>query len=268
MKLLSGIELVGFIKERQAHQVRGLRQHDGIVPKLAIIQTIDNPVIDTYVRLKQAYAADILVDVDVHKVTVDEAAGLVDKLNNDQLVTGIIIQLPLSDTSRTDELVTKVASQKDVDGLGSDEFFTPATAMAIDWLVNGHNIDLGAKKVAIVGGHGRLVGRPLMKLWAKYGPTEFNSGDDLNELKNYDLIVSATGSPALIKPDMVTIGATVIDAGTSSEGGKIVGDASPELFDRNDISITPPKGGVGPLTIAALLDNVIRAARLQSHNES
>jgi methylenetetrahydrofolate dehydrogenase (NADP+)/methenyltetrahydrofolate cyclohydrolase len=268
MKLLSGSELAGFIKQRQAHQVRRLRQHDGIFPKLAIVQTVDNPIIDTYVRLKREYAADILIETEAHKVSIAQLAAQLDQLNQDQLVTGIVLQLPLSEPDKTDQYVTKIQPQKDVDGLGSDEFFTPATAMAIDWLAAGHNIDLRAKKIAIVGSHGRLVGRPLMKLWAKYQPVGFNSQDDLSDLKNYDLIASATGVPGLIKSDMVTIGAVVIDAGTASEGGEIVGDVEPELYERADLTITPPRGGVGPLTIAALVDNVIRAAALQGHHKS
>jgi methylenetetrahydrofolate dehydrogenase (NADP+)/methenyltetrahydrofolate cyclohydrolase len=265
MKFLSGSELVGFIKERQAHQVRGLIQHDKIQPKLAIITTKDDPVINVYMRLKQEYGADILIDVEINRIEQGtELERRIAELNDDKSVSGIIIQLPLSDPGETARYLAQISPRKDVDGLGSDEFFTPATAMAVDWLVNGHNLDLNGKKIAIVGQNGRLVGRPLMKLWNKYQPVGFGRGDDLSQLKTFDVIVSATGVAGVIKPDMVGLDAVVIDAGTVSEGGKIVGDVDPDLYQRPDITITPQVGGVGPLTVSALFDNVIKAARLQA----
>jgi methylenetetrahydrofolate dehydrogenase (NADP+)/methenyltetrahydrofolate cyclohydrolase len=105
-----------------------------------------------------------------------------------------------------------------------------------------------------------------MKLWNKYQPFGFCLGDDLSQLKTFDVIVSATGAAGVIKPDMVGLDAVVIDAGTVSEGGKIVGDVDPDLYQRPDITITPQVGGVGPLTVSALFDNVIKAARLQAES--
>ncbi|MDR3125996.1 MAG: bifunctional 5,10-methylenetetrahydrofolate dehydrogenase/5,10-methenyltetrahydrofolate cyclohydrolase [Candidatus Nomurabacteria bacterium] len=263
MKFLNGNELVGFIKQRQAHQVRGLIQHDKIQPKLAIITTKDDPVINIYMDLKKAYGADILIDAEIFRVGQGaELEQKIAQLNADQFVTGIILQLPLENPAETDQYVTKIDPRKDVDGLGSDQFFVPATAMAVDWLVNGYNIELLGKKIAIVGQNGRLVGRPLMKLWEKYQPTGFGRDDDLRRLRTFDIVVSATGSAAVIKPEMLGLDAVLIDAGTVSENGKIVGDADPSLYNRQDLTITPPTGGVGPLTVAALFDNVIKAARL------
>src|SRR5665648_247790 len=115
MKLLSGTELAGYIKERQAKQVRNLRQSWNVRPKLAIIQTIDSAVIDTYVRLKQAYGDDILVDVEVHKITQADIFTTIDELNGDDSVHGIIIQLPLENTDETVRAVNSVDPAKDVD---------------------------------------------------------------------------------------------------------------------------------------------------------
>ena len=264
MKLLSGKELVDFIKEKQAREVRSLIQSKKITPRLGIIVTSNNPVIETYVRLKQKYAEDILIETEVHHIEMDELSDEINELNDNKLVHGIILQLPLRKPDRTDEHVKQIAPDKDVDGLGCDDFFIPATAMAIDWLVNGYNINLSEKRIAIVGSQGRLVGKPLMKLWDKYTPTGFDIGSDLNQLKNYNLIVTATGQARLIKSGMIGVGGVVIDAGTSSEGGKIVGDIDEELYSRDDLTITPQKGGVGPLTIASLMDNVIRSVRMKS----
>lgn len=261
---LNGRELVGFIKERQAHQVRGLRQHFKVVPKLAIITTIDSPVIDLYVRLKCNYAADIAVETEVYRTTSQAVGDLLAQLNADPSVKGIIVQLPLDDPAQTDAVVNLITPEKDVDGLGQNAKWDSATATAINWLLAGYNVNLSGKRLALVG-NGRLVGAPLLKMWRNSGLDvtvyDESTTDKLaTELINYDVIVSAAGVPGLIKSEMLHPGAVVVDAGTASEGGKVVGDLDPAARQRSDLTVTPEKGGVGPLTIAALLDNVIRAS--------
>jgi len=264
MKILDGSELAGYIKERQAKQVRALRQSWRVLPRLAIIRTGDNPVIDVYMRLKKTYGEDILINVDVYNVADADLFDQIKKLNHDETVHGIIIQLPLANLSQTDEAVRLVAPGKDVDGLGENPDFIPATALAINWLLAGYNVNLKNKEIAIVG-NGRLVGAPLYKLWQKAGFNASVYDDKTSDLaaaiKTADVIVTATGVPGLIKSDMVKKGAVVVDAGTASEKGKIVGDLDEEIRSRTDLTITPIKGGVGPLTVAALFDNVIQAAR-------
>ena len=264
MKLLDGSELVGYIKERQAKQVRALRQSWRVIPRLAIVRTGDNPVIDVYMRLKKAYGDDILVEVGVYTPSDEELMETIEGLNQDEAVHGIIIQLPLADTTQTEVAIQTVSPDKDVDGLGNQTQFTPATAMAIDWLLAGYNIELETKRIAIIG-EGRLVGAPLAKLWknawlnvAVYDDRSSNLAESV---KAADIIVTATGVPGLVMSNMVGLNATVVDAGTASENGKVVGDVSDEVRTRDDITITPKKGGVGPLTVAALFDNVITAAR-------
>ena len=264
MKLLNGSELAAYIKDRQAHQVRGLRQAHGVIPKLAIVVTADNPVIEVYLRLKQRYGADIEVEVDVHRVPQTGVKELLNKLSNDETVHAIIVQLPLEDPSKTDEIVNLVPPEKDVDGLGVAPKFDPATPLAILWLLSGYNIDLNGKRVLLVG-RGKLVGAPLEKMLVASGITpevaDRNTPDVPGEVLKADVIISATGVGGLIKPDMVKQGAVVVDAGVASEGGKTVGDVAPEVYDRDDLTITPLKGGVGPLTVSALFENVIRAAQ-------
>jgi methylenetetrahydrofolate dehydrogenase (NADP+)/methenyltetrahydrofolate cyclohydrolase len=263
MKSLNGSELAEFIKVRQAKQVRALRQAQRIFPRLAIVQTIDSPVIDMYVGLKKSYGEDILVDVEVFKLDQAQLPGAVERLNADPSIHGIIIQLPLADTTLTQASVDSVDSAKDVDGLGSHATLDPATPLAINWLLAGYNVELVGKKIAIVG-NGRLVGEPLSRLWQAngYDVTVFDehSADMHDQLPQYDVIVTATGVPGLITSADVKDGAVIVDAGTASEKGKIVGDVADEVRAREDISITPIKGGVGPLTVAALFDNVIQAA--------
>lgn len=264
MKSLNGSELAGYIKERQAKQVRALRQAHHVSPKLAIVQTIDDPVIDMYIRMKKRYGDDILIDVELYKVDQSEALETIKKLNQDETVHGIIVQLPLAEPSQTDELVNAVDPAKDVDALGEHATLDPATPMAINWLLTGYNIDLAQKKIVIVG-NGRLVGAPLAKMWQNSGydvTVADISTENIPELvKSSDIVVSAAGSPGLITSDMLRPDMVVVDAATSSEDGKIVGDVAPEVRERHDLAITPEKGGVGPLTVTALFDNVIRAAQ-------
>ena len=263
-KILNGSELAGYIKQRQAHQVRGLRQAHGIEPKLAIIVTADNPVIDLYVRLKKAYGAEILVDVDVHKVKQTEVKDLLNKLSNDEGIYGIIVQLPLSDPNQTEEIVNLVPPNKDVDALGQNAIFEPATPMAIMWLLAGYNVDLNGKSILLIG-RGKLVGAPLEKILTETGhdvTVADRSTPDLQGLAlQADIIITAAGSPAILYSNMIKPGAVVVDAGVASEDGKTVGDVAPEVYDRDDLTITPVKGGVGPLTVCALFENVIRAAQ-------
>ena len=268
MRELNGSELAGFIKERQAKQVRALRQAWHINPRLAIVTDVENPVIETYMRLKQRYGADILIDVEIHRVPAGGALEVIQELNNRDDVQGVIMQLPISNSDQTEELLESIREDKDVDGLRKRAIFQAATPTAISWLLAGYGVDLKNKKVAIVG-RGRLVGAPLEKMWLKSGVdvTVFEKGDDLSQLINYDIIVSATGVPGLIKSQMIKTKAVVVDAGTASENGKIVGDVSEEVRQRNDVIITPKKGGVGPLTVSALFDNVITAC-LKIANQS
>jgi methylenetetrahydrofolate dehydrogenase (NADP+)/methenyltetrahydrofolate cyclohydrolase len=262
MKLLLGRELAGYIKERQANAVRALTI-EGIVPRLAIIKTVDNPVIDLYVRLKNQYALDIGAVVDIHSVNQKDVPDLLKELNTDKAVHGIIIQLPLEDPSKTDELVNLVSPQKDVDALGKDALFEPATPLAILWLLSGFNIDLAGKKVVLIG-RGKLVGAPLEKILNASGVdvlvADSTTKDVAAMTKEADIIITATGKPAILTSEMIKPGAVVVDAGVASEDGKTVGDVDTQVFEREDITITPQKGGVGPLTICALFDNVIRAA--------
>lgn len=268
MRELNGSELAGFIKERQAKQVRALRQAWHINPRLAIVTDVENPVIETYMRLKQRYGADILIDVEIHRVPAGGALEVIQELNNRDDVQGIILQLPISNSDQTEELLESIREDKDVDGLRKRAIFQAATPTAISWLLAGYGVDLKGKKVAIVG-RGRLVGAPLEKMWLKSGVdvTVFEKGDDLSQLINYDIIVSATGVPGLIKSQMIKPKTVVVDAGTASENGKIVGDVSEEVRQRDDVIITPKKGGVGPLTVSALFDNVITAC-LKIANQS
>ncbi len=258
-KILSGAELAGYVKARQASEVASLRGR-GIVPKLVILRDNDDPVIAKYVELKKRYGEDIGVEVEEIKTSGD-LTETIQKINRDQKVFGMIVQLPLADRNLEETVLPLITIAKDVDGLNGKS--DSATATAIHWLLTGYGIDLVGKKIAIVG-HGRLVGAPLARMWQDSGldVAVFVRGDDLSELDKFDVIVTATGVPRLIKSEMVRTGAVVVDAGTATDSGMIVGDVDEAVREREDLlAITPKVGGVGPLTVAVLFDNVIQVAK-------
>lgn len=263
MRELNGAELAGFIKERQLKQVRNLRQADGVVPRLLIIKSnTANPVIDTFVRMKQRYAEDVFIEVQIESLEETVMSPRINQANLDPEIHGIIVQLPLSDSSATDAILATITPAKDVDGLGETAEFPSATAEAIDWLLAGYNVELSGKRIALLG-QGRLVGKPLASMWRDRQYTvavfDVDSGDIRESVRSSDVIVTATGVPGRLTSADVGEGAVVVDAGTASENGVLVGDASEDLRMRDDITITPLQGGVGPLTIAVLFDHVIQS---------
>ena len=264
MKLLDGRELAGYVKERQAKEVRRLASAK-LRPHLAIVSEGENPVNELYLKVKRKYGQDIGIEVFLHKTTNStDSKKKILELNEDQKISAIIVQLPILDTSKTDEVVNLIDPAKDVDGLGKESEFESATATAIMWLIAGYNINIESKNVVVIG-RGRLVGGPVVKLLKSSGinPTvlDENSSDFDKNVSSADLIISAAGQPGLLTSKIIKQGAVVVDAGSASEDGQVKGDAAPELFNRQDLTITPKTGGVGPLTVAALFDNVLRAAR-------
>lgn len=259
MKLLDGRELAEFIKERQVHQVARMP----VRPKLLIIRDSDNPVITKYVNLKIQYGDDIGVEVqDYRAANLDDVATKIRSANSDKGINGIIIQLPLTDKTKTDELCDLIAPEKDVDGLGVNASYDSATATAINWLLAGYDIKLDGRSVALVG-RGKLVGAPLYRMFTNSGidVTLFHRGSDLTKLKLFDIIITATGQPGLITSSMVKPGAVLIDAGTASEDGVLKGDLAEDVRTRTDLgAITPIIGGVGPLTVTCLFEHVVNTA--------
>ncbi|MCR5572297.1 MAG: bifunctional 5,10-methylenetetrahydrofolate dehydrogenase/5,10-methenyltetrahydrofolate cyclohydrolase [Candidatus Saccharibacteria bacterium] len=256
MKELNGREIAGYVKERQAHTVKALRSRK-IFPKLVIFYDNDSSVIAKYMSLKQAYGDDIKIAVEVIKISADDAEVKLKAAADDDSVTGIIVQLPLAECDM--KILDIIPLEKDVDGLRGES--DTATAMAIHWLLNSYGVELAGKKLGIVG-HGKLVGAPLERMWREsgYDVTVYDKGDDTSTLPKCDIIVTATGVPGLIKSEMLKHGAVVVDAGTASEGGVIKGDLDDAVRERDDLTVTPKIGGVGPLTVAMLFERVLQAA--------
>jgi methylenetetrahydrofolate dehydrogenase (NADP+)/methenyltetrahydrofolate cyclohydrolase len=257
MKLLTGRDVQAYIKQRHTQQVAGMDSK----PRLAIVRSEDNVAGDRYLKMKRAYGEDIGVHVDLY---VETSATILDRiaaLNRDATVTGILIQLPLTDASITDEAVAAIAPDKDIDGLAPGSKFEAATPKASLWLLAAHNVDLKGRIVIV--GQGRLVGQPLADRLEASGHDvvrcDINTPDIAAETIQADIIFTGTGQQHLIKPHMVKPGAVVVDTGAPKA------ELDPALYERDDLTITPNPGGVGPMTVAALFDNLLIAADQHQH---
>jgi methylenetetrahydrofolate dehydrogenase (NADP+)/methenyltetrahydrofolate cyclohydrolase len=255
MKLLDGKSVAEFIQERHARQVAGMEKP----PRLAIIRSQDNEAGDRYLKMKRRYGEEIGVPVDLYVETAHTILDRIEQLNRDQSVTGIIIQLPIGAAEITAQATAAVAKDKDVDGLAPGSPFEAATPKAVLWLMAAHNVDLAGRIVVV--GQGRLVGKPLADRIAAQGldvvRCDINTGDLAAETRRADILFTGTGRAGLIKPDMVKVGAVLVDTGSPRN------EFDPALYDRDDLTITPNPGGVGPMTVASLFDNLLIAAQRQ-----
>jgi len=252
MKLLSGREAADYIKQRHMAMVAGMDTKH----RLAIIRSKDNEAGDFYLKKKRQYGEDIGAIVDLYVETSDTILERIDRLNKDDGVTGIIIQLPLTDQSITDQATAAVALEKDVDGLAPGTNYEAATPKAALWLLAAHNVDVAGRIVVV--GQGRLVGKPLADRLEASGHDvvrcDINTKDLRAETIQADIIFTGTGQEHLVKSDMVKPGAVLVDTGAPRA------ELDPGLYERDDLTLTPNPGGVGPMTVVSLFDNLLIAA--------
>lgn len=265
-KILNGSEVASFIKERQAKAVRGIWGVYRVHPTLAIVTTNKNPVSDVYLRIKSSYAEDIGAATEIVECDESQLVDNVQQLNNRNDIHGIILQLPLKDPNYTEQALAAISDIKDVDGLGEKSPYDPPTPTAILWLLGGYGVEFRGKKIVVVG-RGRLVGGPLTAIMQTMDvdvtTVDIDTANRDDIISSADILITATGSAGSIHADMIKQGAVVVDAGTSSEAGVIKGDLADDARLRDDVTVTPVRGGVGPLTVSALFENLITATRNQ-----
>lgn len=255
--ILDGLELAGFIKQRHYDQVRALRA----APKLLIISAGDDAATKKYIRAKERYGFDIGAVVEhwgMHAAAPEQNRQLVEGLVKQEDTHGVIIQLPLPEAIDEEEYINLIPVSKDVDGLRPDSNFDPATPKGIMWLLGSYDIKPRGK-TAVVVGQGRLVGEPISRMLEDSGAEVIVCDEDTEDLAaetlQGDIIVMATGQKHLLKPGMVKPGAAIVDAGSPWP------EVDPELLETPGLKITPNPGGVGPMTVAALFDNLLLAAQ-------
>lgn len=276
---IDGIVVANSVKDRVRKAVEMLKSQ-GITPCLATVLVGGNLASTTYVKNKQNACSDVGIATKDHKLpetfSQQEMNSLVDLLNKDDTVHGILIQLPLPKQLDEFSTLSRISPMKDVDGLtpysagllaAGKALLKPCTPSGIIEMFEYYNIDLTGKNAVIIN-RSNLVGKPLYHLLLEKDATVTTCHSKTTNLKehciNADIVITAIGDRTkfVLTSDMIKKGAVVIDVGISRQNGKIVGDTDYEEIIKRASYATPVPGGVGPMTVAMLLKNTVTAASI------
>lgn len=277
--IIDGKSVSQSVKDRIKEEVTALKAEHGVVPGLAVIIVGDNPASRIYVNNKKKACEYVGFDSYEYalpeETTETELLELIKKLNNDEKIDGILCQLPLPKHIDENVIINNIAPNKDVDAFHpvnvgkimiGDYSFLPCTPAGVMELIASTGVDIKGKECVVVG-RSNIVGKPMsMLLLHKSGTVTICHSKTKNlkaECKRADILVAAVGVPNLITGDMVKEGAVVIDVGMNRlENGKLCGDVEFESASKAAGYITPVPGGVGPMTIAMLMQNTLTAAKV------
>ena len=278
MEIIDGEEIAARVRDEVANEVDGMVH----TPKLVAVLMSDDPASETYVRMKRQAADEVGIESDTVRIDPeapeDELLSTVEELNGDEDVDGILVQLPLPDGVDEDRALEAVAPEKDVDGfhpfnkgllMEGRPRFVPATPMGVVRMLREHGVELEGKDVTVVG-RSDIVGKPLASLLisrevnATVTVCHSRTDDVAEHTRNADIVVAAVGVPEFVTADMVDEGAVVVDVGINRVDDELVGDVAYDEVSEKASAITPVPGGVGPMTVASLLENTVKAARLRS----
>ena len=278
-KIIDGKAISSQIREEIAEQVKEYNARNGALPGLAVVIVGENPASQVYVRNKKRACEQVGFNSWVYEMpestTQDELNALIDKLNDDNSVHGILVQLPLPKHLDEEQVILRIRPDKDVDAFHpynvgritiGDPKFLPCTPAGIMELLHRSNIEISGKECVVVG-RSNIVGKPMaLLLLAENGTVTVchSKTKDLKEVcRRADILVVAIGKADFITADMVKEGAAVIDVGMNRNAeGKLTGDVDFESVSEVASYITPVPGGVGPMTITMLLQNTLKAAEV------
>ncbi len=284
MVLLDGKILSAKIKEEVKVEVTKIVKEKNITPGLAVILVGNDAASATYVASKAKACKDAGIYSVVHEmpesITQEELLETINMMNNNPKLDGILVQLPLPKHIDTTTVLEAINPLKDVDGfhpynvgrmVSNLDSFLSATPFGVMRMFEEHNIELSGKDVVVIGSSD-IVGKPMASLLINKKATVTVCNSRTKDLKAHtskaDIVIIAVGVPYLLKEDMVKDGAVVIDVGINRlDTGKLVGDADFEGLKNKCSFLTPVPGGVGPMTIAMLLKNTIKAANLRDKRE-
>jgi methylenetetrahydrofolate dehydrogenase (NADP+)/methenyltetrahydrofolate cyclohydrolase len=280
MRLIDGKSLAKKVQSTVASEVEQLKQEKNIVPGLAVILIGDDPASHAYVKMKAKACENVGFYSITHNmpdtISQDEIIATIEMMNNNPRIDGILVQLPLPKHVDTDKILEVIDPKKDVDGFhaynigrlvsGLDSFIA-CTPLGVMKMFKEYQIDLEGKDVCVVGAS-NIVGKPMAALLLNANATVTVTHIFTKDLKAHtskaDIVVVGVGVPGLIKEDMVKDGAIVIDIGINRiKDGSLVGDVDFENVSPKCSYITPVPGGVGPMTIAMLLSNTLKAAKVR-----
>ena len=278
--IINGKELARKTREKLKIECDNLKK-EGILSKLAVIMVGDDKASQIYVKNKSKACQEIGIKFEEYflgnDIKQEELIELIQKLNLDKSINGILLQSPIPKSLDINEAFRIILPEKDVDGFNpinvgklclNQETFVSCTPYGIMKMFEEYDIDLTGKNVTILG-RSNIVGKPLIQCCLNKNATVtvcHSKTKDLKEhTKNADIVISAIGKAKFVTADMIKDGAVVIDVGINrDESGKIVGDVYFEKVSSKASYITPVPGGVGPMTIAMLMNNVIKATKLQN----
>lgn len=273
--LLDGKETAKQVKIELKEKIKVLKEKYNKVPTIAIVLVGNNPASEIYVRNKIKAASFVgmnhqLINLD-ESITMEELLNEVERLNMDDDVSGIIVQLPLPKHLDEQIVINHISNEKDADGFGllnKGKLFSglpclrPATPLGIMYLLDKYNINLEGKRAVVVG-RSNIVGKPMALMLLEKNATvtiAHSRTKNLKELtKEADVLVVAIGKAKFVTEDMVKDGAVIVDVGINRVDGVLYGDVDFENVEKKASYITPVPGGVGPLTIAMLLLNTVTA---------
>jgi methylenetetrahydrofolate dehydrogenase (NADP+)/methenyltetrahydrofolate cyclohydrolase len=275
--IIDGKAVAAQVRQRVAAEVSELRA-GGVSPGLATVLVGDDPASHVYVRMKRKACEEVGI-VPIHhelpaQTPQDELQQLLERLNGDPDVSGILLQLPLPDQIDSGAMTGAILPAKDVDGLTPVNAgllsqgrpgLVPCTPLGVMELLAFTGVELEGARVVVLGRSG-LVGKPVAQLLLAANATVTHCHSRTRDLaqicREADVLVAAVGHPGTVSADMVRDGAVVIDVGTNRTDDGLVGDVDFDAVRAKAHAITPVPGGVGPMTIAMLLSNTARAARL------
>ena len=272
---MDGKALAERARAEVAEEVAGLGRPVG----LATVLVGDDPASAVYVRSKQKACREVGIEPYDHNLSAEtsqeELLALVEQLNADDAVTGILVQLPLPEQIDEDRIIRSISPIKDVDGfhpfsaghlLQGTPTFVAATPAGIMEILREYEVDLQGARAVVIG-RSNIVGKPMaLLLLAEHATVTIchsRTRDLPAVVREADVIVAAVGRPDTVTADMVRDGATIVDVGINRTDEGLVGDVAPDVREKAGL-LTPVPGGVGPMTIASLLRNTVRAARYQS----
>lgn len=292
-RIIDGKQVALKVHEEVAAGVAEFSKKHGSVPGLTVVLVGDDPASHSYVKGKERACEKVGIRIETilhdSTITQEELLAIIERLNGDPLVNGILVQLPLPGHLDEDEVIHAIDPMKDVDGLHPENAgllllgqprFAPATPLGVQRMLVEENVDMNGAQVVIVG-RSKLVGMPLTALLLQKGiganstVTVCHTGtkDMAAETRRADVLIAAAGFPGMISADMVKPGAIVIDVGVSrvddstrKRGYRLTGDVDFAEASEVASAITPVPGGVGPMTISMLLVNVLQAANLAAAN--
>ena len=278
-QIIDGKELAKNIRLKLKDEVIELKNAD-IHPKLAVIMVGDDKASKVYVKNKSKACEDVGIEYEEHllpaETKMEELLELIEKLNNDETVHGILVQSPLPQGLDANIAFRTISHKKDVDGFNpinvgklslNQDCFVSCTPFGVIKMLEAYNIPIEGAHAVVIG-RSNIVGKPLVQCLLNKNATVtvcHSRTKNLKEMtKQADILIAAIGKPKFVTEDMVKENAVVIDVGINRmDDGKLVGDTDFENIKEKASHITPVPGGVGPMTIAMLMHNVVKAAKQQ-----